>query len=295
MGQVETVQLSVPVPSAAGRLCCRPAVVTDSSPIGSNKVVMIDQHFPTLLLTPTAHTENKFRAIKATPEDASNASPNIDKTASDRSGQSPHGPNRASSKTPWAPTSQVDVTTLEAQAVDGPNRASGPTPFGSDTLAIADGAPPADTTSGEQQEPAVAAAAPQAATRSKEERKALHREQKAQAKERLRPFLTKNGFSGPNAPRRRLFRTQFPIHCAVSQNNAEVVKLLILAGADISKSDSAGRTAQELARRESSRSNPSSKSSNQVHALLTEAQRRRAAKMARRTKASENARSRSDE
>jgi hypothetical protein len=196
------------------------------------------------------------------------------------------GPNRASSKTPWTSAQQVDDAVAESQALDGPNRASGPSPGqarGSDE-AVAAAAGALEAAAGPEE-----AAAPSGETqpsqpkRSREERKELRRQQRANAKERLRPFLTKNGFAGPNTPRRRFFRTQFPIHAAVSQNNADVVKLLIIAGVDITKADSSSRTAQELARREHSRHN----SHAQVLALLTEAQRRRAARLARRNQAAE--------
>lgn len=283
MGQTASV--------GSAHLCCRPAVAADSSPISAGR---IEEALPTLLSTPTATAnaqlgnDGEKKAFQATAnenEEVVSKSIVVAEAFEELSQHSGEGPNRASSKTPWTSAQQVDDAVAESQALDGPNRASGPSPGqarGSDEAVAAAGA---------QQEMAgpEEAAAPAGETqpsqpkRSREERKELRRQQRANAKERLRPFLTKNGFAGPNTPRRRFFRTQFPIHAAVSQNNAEVVKLLIIAGVDITKADSSSRTAQELARREHSRHN----SHAQVLALLTEAQRRRAARLARRNQAAE--------
>lgn len=250
---------------------------------------------PTLLSTPTATAnaqlgnDGEKKAFQATAnenEEVVSKSIVVAEAFEELSQHSSEGPNRASSKTPWTSAQQVDDAVAESQALDGPNRASGPSPGqarGSDE-AVAAAAGALEAAAGPEE-----AAAPSGETqpsqpkRSREERKELRRQQRANAKERLRPFLTKNGFAGPNTPRRRFFRTQFPIHAAVSQNNAEVVKLLIIAGVDITKADSSSRTAQELARREHSRHN----SHAQVLALLTEAQRRRAARLARRNQAAE--------
>lgn len=282
--------------------CCQPKVSGDTvySPVSRGR---IGEHLPTLLSTPTAgdqKNEKKEFDVDALIKgndgaDDSNVAGTsseeelILQPAEDATGAE-GAPGKTSVQVQEVNAQVSDASFAEIYAADGPNRATGPGPTQEapllqpepSLLEEADGGA-ASAQEQPDQQPAPPAAQQQPAKRTREERKELRRQQRVNAKERLSPFLTKNGFAGPNTPRRRLFRTQFPIHAAVNQNNAEVVKLLIIAGVDITKCDSGGRTAQELARREHSRHN----SHAQVLALLTEAQRRRAARMARKSQAAE--------
>lgn len=59
-------------------------------------------------------------------------------------------------------------------------------------------------------------------------------------------WLSKNGFEGVNCSRRRL-RTQYPLHVAVRECDHAVIRKLLIAQADATLTDSAGRTPLELA------------------------------------------------
>jgi len=80
---------------------------------------------------------------------------------------------------------------------------------------------------------------------------------RAQAAERgrvLRQFLRKHGFAGVNEPRRvRLLWTSYPLHLAVEANDLRVVEVLLAEGADVSRRDSSGRTAAQVAQRRNKR------------------------------------------
>jgi len=74
-------------------------------------------------------------------------------------------------------------------------------------------------------------------------------------KHQLRRFLASAGFRGVNEPRSRggllpfSRNLSFPLHTAVKACDAEIVELLVWAGADRSKRDAQQATALELARR----------------------------------------------
>jgi len=75
---------------------------------------------------------------------------------------------------------------------------------------------------------------------------------------KLRCFLATSGFNGVNAPRMSgMFglsrHVMYPLHAAVRADNAEIVAMLLWAGADRSKCDSRGLSPLDLARRRSSR------------------------------------------
>jgi len=78
---------------------------------------------------------------------------------------------------------------------------------------------------------------------------ARHAKEEQEAREKVDQFLSTRGFRGARDSRRRLFRTSYPLHVAVGLNDAEMVKLLLQAGADPSQRDSSGRTPQVLARK----------------------------------------------
>lgn len=67
---------------------------------------------------------------------------------------------------------------------------------------------------------------------------------------KVRAFLHSNGFKNPNDLVRKKFTKVTPLHLAVGQNNIEMVKLLVAAGADPKKmngkSESAFKLAQKL-------------------------------------------------
>jgi len=78
---------------------------------------------------------------------------------------------------------------------------------------------------------------------------ARNAKEEREACEKVDQFLSSRGFRGARDGRRRLFRTCYPLHVAVALNDAEMVKLLLQAGADPSQRDSSRRTPQILARK----------------------------------------------
>lgn len=70
--------------------------------------------------------------------------------------------------------------------------------------------------------------------------------------ERIRTFLETNGFEGVNIKRRKLLKTFYPLHVAVKQRDADLVRFLLQAGADPSKKNSSGETPFVLAQKCSS-------------------------------------------
>jgi hypothetical protein len=68
-------------------------------------------------------------------------------------------------------------------------------------------------------------------------------------KAKVDAFLKSNGFSDVDAKRTRMLKSSYPLHAAVSQNNAEMVQLLLAAGARHGLKNSAGQTPLQLAQR----------------------------------------------
>jgi len=68
-----------------------------------------------------------------------------------------------------------------------------------------------------------------------------------EARERVRAFLNMHGFRGVCSKRKGLISFCYPIHVAVNNNDAGMVRALLKAGADAQQKDSAGRTAYQLA------------------------------------------------
>eukprot|EP00929_Paragymnodinium_shiwhaense_P028357 TRINITY_DN16445_c0_g1_i1.p1 TRINITY_DN16445_c0_g1~~TRINITY_DN16445_c0_g1_i1.p1 ORF type:complete len:302 (-),score=80.98 TRINITY_DN16445_c0_g1_i1:295-1200(-) len=244
--------------------CCKTTVTDDASPVVAvSSQEAVEEELPTLLrVTGVDKQGNKLFV------DDANADVEI---VDMNQAMSPHASEDNDREVAMAPT---DCQT-DAQAL-----AEATAPIAEEVVAAAAPPPPKA-----EADPAATAvqAPPQRSVRTREERKERRRQQRNSAKERLQPFLTKHGFAGPNSVRRRFFKSQYPIHYAAIQNNVEVVKLLIIAGVDITKKDSRGLTAHEHARREHAKRN----SHTQVLALLTEAQRRRTAKLARRHEAAQ--------
>jgi hypothetical protein len=74
--------------------------------------------------------------------------------------------------------------------------------------------------------------------------------QAAERKEILDAFLTKNGFDGVSNKRRRMLRPSvYPLHLAAEKGDAELIRLLLEAGADRLQKDSSGRTPQDVAKK----------------------------------------------
>jgi len=69
----------------------------------------------------------------------------------------------------------------------------------------------------------------------------------ARDQKKLKQFLVKNQFKGINAKRSSASSFTYPLHVAVSENNLNIVELLLIAGADPSLRDSNERTASDVA------------------------------------------------
>jgi len=79
------------------------------------------------------------------------------------------------------------------------------------------------------------------------ERKARRASDRLEAQNWVQPFLDKHGFSSVKSKRRWLCHVQYPLHVAVNHRDADMVRLLLKAGASTSKADSSGRTPLALA------------------------------------------------
>lgn len=66
-------------------------------------------------------------------------------------------------------------------------------------------------------------------------------------KQAVDAFLASHGFSDVTAKRRWFMKSWHPLHAAISEENADMVCLLLRAGADPSQRNSAGLTAKEYA------------------------------------------------
>ena len=65
---------------------------------------------------------------------------------------------------------------------------------------------------------------------------------------KVHEFLKSHGFEGGvNAKKRSMLKSRYPLHIAVKAQDAEMVKLLLLAGADKSLKDSTGYTPAQKA------------------------------------------------
>jgi len=72
-------------------------------------------------------------------------------------------------------------------------------------------------------------------------------------RELVKAFLAFHGFPGPRAGKRRMMRTNYPLHMAVRVNDPAMIALLLLWGADPLQADSIGRTPKELAMQKDSK------------------------------------------
>mmetsp|Transcript_30889 Transcript_30889/g.78091 ORF Transcript_30889/g.78091 Transcript_30889/m.78091 type:complete len:297 (-) Transcript_30889:208-1098(-) len=78
-------------------------------------------------------------------------------------------------------------------------------------------------------------------------RKAQKQAEKLDASLKVRAFLDRHGFETVKSKKRRFFRAGYPLHAAVRENDADIVALLLRAGASYRKPDSAGRSPLQLA------------------------------------------------
>lgn len=70
---------------------------------------------------------------------------------------------------------------------------------------------------------------------------------KEQDQKKVDDFLRANGFSSACAPRRKLFKTTFPLHLAAEKGDVEMTDLLLQAGARRAQRDSGSKTAKQIA------------------------------------------------
>jgi len=78
---------------------------------------------------------------------------------------------------------------------------------------------------------------------------AVQQEEVAEAAKMAGAFLTANGFRSVTSRRRRMLRASYPLHVAVKQNRADVVRLLLLAKADPTQRNSSGTSPWQLAQK----------------------------------------------
>jgi len=60
-------------------------------------------------------------------------------------------------------------------------------------------------------------------------------------------FLKEYGFTGVNAPRKKLMKTNYALHKAAKLGDTQLVEMLILEGADTKQKDSRGKTPAQVA------------------------------------------------
>lgn len=82
---------------------------------------------------------------------------------------------------------------------------------------------------------------------SKSAAKAHRKADRLEARNEVRPFLTKNGFATVKSKKTWLWRSYYPLHAAVKQNDVDTVRLLLKARADPQKTTSSGETPRDLA------------------------------------------------
>merc|ERR1712048_929461 len=73
--------------------------------------------------------------------------------------------------------------------------------------------------------------------------------QKREDRAAVDTFLKDNGFKSITAKRKKLCSTTYPLHVAVSQNSADMVRLLLRCGADPFQKNSSGYTPQQVAQK----------------------------------------------
>lgn len=84
-------------------------------------------------------------------------------------------------------------------------------------------------------------------SRIAQEKIAKEQREQGEADARVQTFLKTNGFKGVTEKRTKMCSSSYPLHTAVAQNSADVVKDLLRCGADAKQKNSAGQTAFALA------------------------------------------------
>merc|ERR1712070_44358 len=85
----------------------------------------------------------------------------------------------------------------------------------------------------------------EARERAEEEARRARKEQ--QNAEKVAGFLKSKGFSSVAAGRRKMLKTSYPLHVAVADKDAEMVELLLEAGADPAQKNSSSATPEQQA------------------------------------------------
>jgi hypothetical protein len=98
------------------------------------------------------------------------------------------------------------------------------------------------------------------AKKAEEEKARKEQEMQAaiKAKERatVETWLNKNCFAGIDAPKKSMFKTNYPLHVAVSKGEAEIVGCLCRCGADKTVKNSSKQVPLELAQKNSKKGSP---------------------------------------
>jgi len=79
--------------------------------------------------------------------------------------------------------------------------------------------------------------------RRREAEEALRQERRA----RVGDFLREHGFAAVNDPRKKMFRTSYPLHRAAELGDDKIVEALIAEGADVALKNSSGKTPAQVA------------------------------------------------
>jgi len=82
-----------------------------------------------------------------------------------------------------------------------------------------------------------------------EQERAQRRKEEQEDQEKLDAFLKKNKFSDIHYQKKTLFSASYPLHCAVSKNDPEMVQLLLAAGAAPLDKNSSGLSPLALAQK----------------------------------------------
>lgn len=94
------------------------------------------------------------------------------------------------------------------------------------------------------------------------------REAKAEAERKVGEFLASRGFKGGvNSKKSSMLKCSYPLHVAVKEQDAEMVKLLISAGADKSLKNSSGNTPTQKADKHSKQKKGDAVSTDVLRAL----------------------------
>jgi len=83
--------------------------------------------------------------------------------------------------------------------------------------------------------------------RERAEEEARRARKEREDAEKVAAFLRAKGFSGVTTGRRKMLKTSYPLHAAVADKDAEMVALLLQAGADPAQKNSSGATPEQQA------------------------------------------------